>query len=329
MKKGTIFGTIFVAIISVVATENAPAFANPIFDGWYADPQIRRFGDMYWVFPTASTSFVAQTQFDAFSSCDMKEWTKHAAVLKAGDVAWAHSCMWAPDVHERDGKYYLFFSANNAYPADGSRTGTVVRAFGDAKYGGIGVAVAEKPDGPYRDLLGRPLIDHFWSGAQPIDQYVFEYNGGWYMIYGGWGRCNLVRLSDDFKSLLPFEDGAMWRDFTPKGYVEGSVLFERKGRWYFMYSSGSWTLDDYCVCYSVGDSPFGPFTFKGKVLGVQRPLATGAGHHSVICVPGTDDWLICYHRRPVPNEGRDHRVVCVDRMEFDEAGDIKPVVMTK
>ena len=153
----------------------------------------------------------------------------------------------------------------------------MVRAFGDAKYGGIGVAVAEKPDGPYRDLLGRPLIDHFWNGAQPIDQYVFE--------------C--------------------------------------KGRWYFMYSSGSWTLDDYCVCYSVGDSPFGPFTFKGKVLGVQRPIATGAGHHSVICVPGTDDWLICYHRRPVPNEGRDHRVVCVDRMEFDEAGDIKPVVMTK
>ena len=325
----TLVGTVFAVIISVMAAENAPAFDNPIFDGWYADPQIRRFGDMYWVFPTASTSFVEQTQFDAFSSCDMKEWTKHAAVLKTGDVAWAHSCMWAPDVHERDGRYYLFFSANNAYPADGSRTGTVVRAFGDAKYGGIGVAVSEKPEGPYRDLLGHPLIDHFWNGAQPIDQYVFEYKGGWYMIYGGWGRCNLVRLSDDFKSLLPFEDGAMWRDFTPTGYVEGSVLFERKGRWYFMYSSGSWTLDNYCVCYSVGDSPFGPFTFKGKVLGVQRLLATGAGHHSVICVPGTDDWLICYHRRPIPNKGRDHRVVCVDRMEFDEAGEIKPVVMTK
>jgi hypothetical protein len=59
------------------------------------------------------------------------------------------------------------------------------------------------------------------------------------MVYGGWGRCNLVKLAKDFKSLVPFEDGAMWRDFTPKDYVEGSVMFERKGRWYFMYSSGS------------------------------------------------------------------------------------------
>ena len=76
-------------------------------------------------------------------------------------------------------------------------------------------------------------------------------------------------------------------------------------------------------------SPFGPFVFKGKVLGVQRPLATGAGHHSVACKPGTDEWYICYHRRPIPSKGRDHLVVCIDRMEFDANGDIKPIVMTK
>ena len=68
--------------------------------------------------------------------------------------------------------------------------------------------------------------------------------------------------------------------------------------------------------------------FKGGVLASQKPLATGAGHHSVICAPGTDDWYICYHRRPIPSEGRDHRVVCIDRMEFDADGGIKPVVMT-
>ena len=121
----------------------------------------------------------------------------------------------------------------------------------------------------------------------------------------------------------------MLRDFTPKCYVEGSVLFERKGKWYFMYSSGNWTRDNYCVNYSTGDSPFGPFEFKGEVMGVQRPLATGAGHHSVVCLPGTDEWYICYHRRPIPSEGKHHRVVCIDRMEFDANGDIKPVVMTE
>ena len=105
-------------------------------------------------------------------------------------------------------------------------------------------------------------------------------------------------------------------------------MFVRKGKWYFMYSSGSWTKDSYCVNYSVGSSPFGPFEFKGKVLGVKRPLATGAGHHSVICLGG-DVWRICYHRRPIPSKGPHHRVVCIDRMEFDANGDIKPVVMTK
>ena len=305
------------------------AIENPILDGWYADPQIRRYGDEYWVFPTFSGSYTGQPFFDVFSSRDLSNWTKHAKALKAEDIPWAHSALWAPDAHEKDGKYYIFFSANDTSPADGSRTGTVVRAVGDPKYGGIGVAVSDRPEGPYRDLIGKPLVDQFWNGAQPIDQYVFEYRGEWYMLYGGWGRCNLVKLAPDFKSLLPLEDGKMWRDMTPPGYVEGSVMFERRGRWYFMYSSGSWGRDNYRVNYCVGDSPFGPFKFKGMVLSTQKPIATGAGHNSVICVPGTDEWYICYHRRPIPNRSPKHRVTCLDRMYFDENGDIKPVVMTE
>ena len=148
------------------------------------------------------------------------------------------------------------------------------------------------------------------------------------MIYGGWGRCNLVKLAPDFKSLQPLDDGRIWRDITPQDYVEGSVMFERKGVWYFMYSSGSWTKDSYCVNYSVSSSPFGPFEFKGRILDSQRPLATGAGHHSVINIPGTDDWYICYHRRPIPSLSAHHRVVCLDRMYFNDKGDIIPVRMS-
>ena len=321
----TLCGTILAALALAV-----PCFGNPIFDGWYADPQMRRYGDTWWVFPTRSGAFVKQLGFDAFSSKDMKTWTKHPGILTTNDVAWAKGAMWAPDAHEVDGRYYIFFSANDAYPVGGKREdGEPQKEAKLQGYGGIGVAVAERPEGPYRDLIGKPLVDRFWNRAQPIDQYVFEYGGEWYMVYGGWGRCNLVKLAKDFKSLVPLEDGAMWRDMTPKDYVEGPVMFERDGKWYFMYSAGGWTGDDYCVNYSVGKSPFGPFKFKGKVLGVQRPIATGAGHHSVACVPGTDEWYICYHRRPIPNEGRDHRVVCIDRMEFDTNGDIKPVVMTQ
>ena len=302
---------------------------NPIVEGWYADPQIRKYGNEYWVFPTVSDKFRKQTFFDAFSSSDLKTWKKHSRILTTNEVSWARGAMWAPDAHEVDGKYYFFFSANDTYPVSGRREdGEPKKQPSLQGYGGIGVAVADRPEGPYRDLIGKPLIDRFWNRAQPIDQYVFEYKGDWYMVYGGWGRCNLVKLAKDFKSLVPFEDGSLWRDFTPKGYVEGSVMFERKGKWYFMYSCGGWTRDDYCVNYSVGDTPFGPFEFKGKVLGVKRPLATGAGHHSVISV-GEDDWRICYHRRPIPSKSPHHRVVCIDRMEFDANGDIKPVEMTK
>ncbi|MBR3775983.1 MAG: glycoside hydrolase family 43 protein [Kiritimatiellae bacterium] len=330
-RKTGIAAMIATAVCALGAAAVASScFGNPIFEGCYADPQIRRYGDAWWVFPTTSIRPKRQFSFDAFSSKDMKTWTKHPKILTTKDVKWAKGAMWAPYAHEMGGKYYLFFSANDAHPVD--LKGGDLTPQPEAKlhgYGGIGVAVADKPEGPYRDLIGKPLIDQFWNRAQPIDQYVFKYKGEWYMVYGGWGRCNLVKLAKDFKSLVPFEDGSMWRDMTPKGYVEGSVMFERKGKWYFMYSCGNWTRDNYCVNYSVSDSPFGPFNFKGKVLGVQRPLATGAGHHSVICVPGTDEWHICYHRRPIPSEGKDHRVVCIDRMEFDANGDIKPIVMTK
>lgn len=331
MKRMNHFSIVRIAAAMLIAVTGAAASAaNPIFDGWYADPQVRKYGDTYWVFPTYSAPFCHQTYFDAFSSKDLKTWTKHSRVLTTKDVAWAKAAMWAPDAHEKDGRYYIFFGANDSYPVN--RKGgdfTPVTEPGLKKYGGIGVAVADRPEGPYRDLIGKPLIDRFWNRAQPIDQYVFKYKGGWYMIYGGWGRCNLVRLADDFKSLIPFEDGSMWKDMTPKDYVEGSVMFERKGRWYFMYSSGSWTGDSYRVNYCVGDTPFGPFEFKGKVLSSRKPLATGAGHHSVINIEGTDDWYIFYHRRPIPSKGAHHRVTCCDRMYFDGNGDIKPIVMTE
>ena len=246
MRNGVSLSVVFVVFaVGVCAGDGVEANAtlaeiaasgNPIFEGWYADPQIRRYGDTWWVFPTGSGES-KDPCFNAFSSKDMKSWTLHPRILTTNEVTWAKGAMWAPDAHEVGGRYYLFFSANDAYPVGGKRGDGEPQT--EAKlqgYGGIGVAVADRPEGPYRDLIGKPLIDRFWNRAQPIDQYVFEYKKEWYMVYGGWGRSNLVKLAKDFKSLVPFEDGAMWRNMTPKGYVEGSVMFERKGKWYFMYS---------------------------------------------------------------------------------------------
>ena len=118
------------------------------------------------------------------------------------------------------------------------------------------------------------------------------------------------------------------REVTPEGYVEGPFLFKKDGRYYFMWSEGGWTNASYRVAYAIADSPFGPWERVGTILEQDPDIATGAGHHSVLHPPGSDDWYIVYHRRPIPNLGRDHRVTAIDRMEFNTDGTIRPVVMT-
>jgi hypothetical protein len=82
------------------------------------------------------------------------------------------------------------------------------------------------------------------------------------------------------------------------------------------------------VAYAIGNSPFGPFERIGTVLQQDTGVATGAGHHSVLQIPGSNDWYIVYHRRPLGETDGNHRVTCIDKMEFDEKGFIKPVKIT-
>ncbi|MET3977828.1 beta-xylosidase [Mucilaginibacter sp. UYP25] len=288
---------------------------NPIAQGWYADPEATIFGKQYWVYPTYSDKYNKQVHFDAFSSPDLVNWTKHDNVLDSSNVKWAKRAMWAPAIVQKGGKYYFFFGANDIQS--------------DKEYGGIGVAVANKPEGPFKDYLGKPLIDKIVNGAQPIDQFVFkDTDGQYYIIYGGWGHCNIAKLKSDFTGVEPAADGKIFKEITPQGYVEGPIMFIRKGKYYFMWSEGGWTGPDYQVAYAVSNSINGPFKKIGVVLKQDPAIATGAGHHSVVQVPGKDEWYIIYHRRPLTETDGNHRVTCIDKMIFDKDGLIKPVKMT-
>lgn len=306
---------VFAACTTNAGKEETITSGNPLFEGWYADPEGIIYDDTYWIYPTWSKPFHEQVFFDCFSSKDLVTWEKHPRIIDTTEVKWATNAMWAPSVISKDGKYYFFFGANNIQK--------------NGQPGGIGVAVADKPEGPYKDLLGKALIDTIVNHAQPIDQFVFRDNDStYYMYYGGWGHCNMVRLSNDFKSIVPFEDGTLYKEVTPKNYVEGPFMFKKDGKYYFMWSEGGWTGPDYSVAYAIADSPFGPFNREAKILRQDSTVARGAGHHSVIIKPETDEYYIVYHRRPLGETNGNYRVTCIDKMTFDENGYINPVRMT-
>ena len=320
MKKYLLIPILFLTLLVACNTrrnglEEVKNSGNPLFEGWYADPEAIIYDDTYWIFPTYSQSFSKQVFFDCFSSKDLVSWTKHSNIIDTTEVKWAKRAMWAPSVIRKDGKYYFFFGATDIHSND--------------EVGGIGVAVADKPEGPYKDLIGAPLVGKIVNGAQPIDQFVFrDDDGTYYMYYGGWGHCNMVKLSDDFTSLVPFDDGEIYKEVTPENYVEGPFMFKKDGKYYFMWSEGGWTSPDYAVAYAISDSPFGPFKREAKILEQDSTIARGAGHHSVIINPENNEYYIVYHRRPIGETRGNYRVTCIDRMTFDEKGFINPIKMT-
>lgn len=314
MSVRSVLGSCAVAAVCLLPLSRLHG-GNPVIAGWYADPEVAVFEDTYWIFPTYSAPYDRQVFLDAFSSHDLVHWAMHSRILDTNSVTWARRAMWAPSVMAKDGRYFLFFGANDIQ--------------NDQQLGGIGVAVADKPQGPYKDYLGKPLIDRFHNGAQPIDQFVFrDKDGTDYLIYGGWRHCNIARLTPDYRRFTPFPDGTTFKEITPKGYVEGPFMFIRKGKYYFMWSEGGWTGPNYSVAYAISESPLGPFERVGRILQQDLKVATGAGHHSVLQLPGETEYYIVYHRRPLGETDANHRVVCIDRMEFDEEGRILPVKIT-
>ncbi|KUI53470.1 Xylosidase/arabinosidase [Cytospora mali] len=289
---------------------------NPFVDGWYADPDTEIYDGLYWVYPTSSYDYEQQTYLDAFSSPDLINWTKHPNILTNANVTWANGAVWAPAAISRNGKYYIYFGANDIQEGD------------NTTIGGIGVAVADNPAGPYVDAIGAPLIGAYHNGAQPIDQDVFlDDDGRAYIYYGGHSHANVALLNEDMISIGTFPDGTQYKEITPTNYVEGAQMVKRNGIYYMMWSEGGWTGPDYAVSYAMSDSPLGPFNRKAKILQQDPAVATGSGHNGVFNVPGTDIWYIVYHRRPLGDDDGNHRQLAYDRMYFEEDGSIANVTM--
>lgn len=286
-------------------TVSALVMKSPVLPGLNADPNIVRFGDTFYMYPTTDGfEGWSGTQFKAYSSTDLVHWTDHGVILDLGpDVSWADSRAWAPTIAEKDGKYYFYFCADAS----------------------IGVAVSDSPTGPFKDALGKPLLKAGEYSGQMIDPAVFTDDDGRSYLYWGNGHAYVVPLGDDMVSF----DASKITDITPSGYNEGSFVVKRKGTYYFMWSENDTRDENYRVAYATGPSPTGPWTKRGVILEKDLSLGIkGTGHHSVVQVPGTDDWYIAYHRFALPGGDGTHRETTVDKMEFDSEGLIEKVVPT-
>ncbi len=327
---------------------NRRAISQPLVNHIYtADPSAHMFEGKIYIYP--SHDIDAGDAFDDLGShFAMEDYhvlsmespadqaaIDHGTALHVKDVPWAEKQLWAPDAAEKEGKYYLFF------PAKG--------------YDGIfriGVAVSNGPAGPFIPQP-EPIRKSF-----SIDPAVFkDDDGSYYMYFGGiWGGqlqrwrtgtfnpeqpespsaflpeanepalcAKVARLTDDLLEfaeeakdlILVDEQGSpLLQGDNDRRFFEASWMHKYKGTYYFSWSTG----DTHYLCYATGNNPYGPFTYKGRIL---EPVVGWTSHHS-ICAFG-DQWFLFYHDSSLSKGVTHLRSVKVTPLKHDENGFIQTI----
>ena len=304
---------------------------NPVLPGFHADPEIvySHQTKKYYIYSTTDGQpGWGGWYFTAYSSDDLKHWTYEGVILdlKSEQVPWANGNAWAPCIEEKlvKGKYkYYFYYSGNPKNGQGKQ---------------IGVAVADSPTGPFVDL-GHPIITESpVGGGQQIDVDVFTdpVSGKTYLYWGN-GYMAGAELNKDMVSIkkktltVMTPEGGTLQDYA---YREAPYVFYRNGLYYFMWSVDDTGSPNYHVAYGTSKSPLGPIEVTAQpVVLKQNPEQQiyGTAHNSVLQIPGTDEWMIVYHRinkwylKDAPGV---HREVCIDRLQFNDDGTIQPVVPT-
>lgn len=310
----------------VAVSLSARVYGNPVLEGYYADPDIiySEKENRVYIYPTSDGfNSWSGTYFKAFSSAptDLVNWKDEGVILDLQkDVSWAKKNAWAPCVIERkvNGvyKYYYYFCAAQK----------------------IGVAVSDHPAGPFVDS-GKPLIDQRpegVKGGQQIDPDVFQDPvSGKYYIYWGNGYMAGAELNEDMISIKPGTIKVLTPD---KSFREGAHVFFRNGIYYFLWSEDDTRSENYRVRYGTARGPLDSISIPVQNMVIKKDPFKGiygTGHNSTIQLPGTGQWYIVYHRFNYPKgismgaAAGYNREVCIDKMNFDDQGNILPVIPTQ
>lgn len=314
------------------------AISQPLVSHLYtADPSAHVFDGKIYVYPShdIDAGIPFNDNGDHFGMEDYHvismdspdaEAVDNGVALHVKDVPWAERQMWAPDAAHKDGKYYLYFPAKKA----------------DNIFQ-IGVAVSESPVGPF---VAQPEAI---KASYTIDPAVFEDDDAqYYMYFGGlWGgqlqnyRNNqydaklaepaddepalgplVARMSDDMLEFVeePREIKILDEEGNPllagdhdRRFFEASWVHKYKGKYYFSYSTGN----THFLCYAIGDNPYGPFTYAGRIL---NPVVGWTTHHSICGYE--DKWYLFYHDSTLSKGVTHLRSIKMAEITYDENGKI-------
>lgn len=303
-----------------------------------ADPSAHVFDGKIYIYPSHDVD-AGIPENDLGDHFDMRDYhvfsmesvdgpvTDHGIALDKKDIPWAGRQLWAPDAACKDGKYYLYFPLKDQ--------NDIFR---------IGVAVSDKPEGPFIPEAN-PI-----KGSFSIDPAVLDDgDGSFYMYFGGlWGgqlqryrnnkaiECGhepaddepalcarVARMTGDMLEFAeePRDVVILDENGEPikagdheRRYFEGPWMHKYNGKYYFSYSTGNTHL----LCYAVGDSPYGPFTYQGVIL---TPVVGWTTHHSIVEFKGK--WYL-FHHDSVPSGGKTWlRSIKVVELEYNADGTIK------
>ena len=314
-------------------------------DDFMADPSTHVFNGKLYIYPSHDwESGVPENDngdhfnmkdYHVFSTDDIeavargeKKLEDHGVVLKVEDIPWAGRQLWDCDVQEKDGKYFMYFPLKDQ--------NDIFR---------FGVAVADKPEGPF---IPQPAP---MKGSYSTDVAAFKDDDGKYYFYFGgiWGGQlqrykdnkalenaylpqgdevaippRVARLADDMLEfdeeprpvLIVDKEGNPLKANNPYRFFEASWMHKYNGKYYFSYSTG----DTHYLCYAIGDNPYGPFVYQGVIL---TPVVGWTTHHSIIEFKGK--WYL-FHHDSVPSGGKTWlRSLKVCELHYNEDGTIQQI----
>ena len=311
--------------VSLLAMPLLAQAQNPVIrDQFAADPTARVFNNKVYFYPSHDIfppegqrqDWFCMEDYHVFSSENLTDWTDHGVIITQNKVPWVKPdsySMWAPDCIERNGKYYFYFPSA---PNDG-------RGFG------IGVAIADSPEGPFI-----PEPENI-KGISGIDPCVLQASDGNAYIFWGAGRCaklkpNMKELADDTPTeIVKWGDhefemyGVNCLKDLPNRQAEGPFAFEYNGNYYLTYPYVRENTE--VLGYAMSKNPMGPYEYKGLIM-PEHDNGCWTNHHSIINYKG--QWYLFYHRNHFSPRDDKRRSVCIEKLFFNPDGTIQEVKQT-